>query len=161
MDVEFLRHVSFRWVTFAEAKATVPGVLAKRDGLAFKDTNNTEWIVMEHDGEDVGVMGLLRVNKGGVVRIKAVFVCPEWRRMGLQSYATLFMARHAMRTGAKKIIGVARPASKAAMLAMGASQTPDAKPSAVEYELADVRFLDDSISDIELTVMLRNEARGG
>jgi len=120
------------WATFDEMAATPVGVMAKRDGLSFKDTNNTKWFrVLLDNADTVAVSALIHV-KEGVVRSKSSFVLPEWRREGVLSYLILWAMVQSAELGYETITGIVRPASKAALVKLGWEETAHNK---VFYQL--------------------------
>lgn len=154
-NADLLKDVHFRLSTFEKLQQSAPGILAKRDGLSFKDTQKTQWIEMLLDNEIVGVCGLIHV-RDGVVRLKSSYILQEWRHQGIVSYCTVWCMKLAVMAGYKKIIGIARPISKQARLELGWHETPGAKKNHIEYDLTNPELL--ATDDIlQLTIDLRHK----
>lgn len=103
--------------TFDELATMPVGRAAKRDGLSFKPTKNTHWVLVELDGEQVGVGALIEAGKKS--RLKSVYIIPEWRRQGFFTWMALHIVGMARELGYGEMEAIVRPASKAALLASG------------------------------------------
>lgn len=111
--------------TWDEIRGTDCGVLAKRDGLSFKDTQNTTWFKVILDGTDlIAIFGLIRVNDS-TLRLKSIFVLPEWRRMGVLGFIGDQSAQMTGLLGFTKVVAIVRLASKEGLLKAGWKLTPN------------------------------------
>lgn len=104
-------------ISFEELARLPVGRAAKRDGLSFKPTKNTHWILIDLDGDQVGVGALIEAGKKS--RLKSVYIVPEWRRQGFFTWMALQVVLTARWRGYTEMEAIVRPASKAALLASG------------------------------------------
>lgn len=132
---DFSHNLTFEHVEFPEVKESVVGRAAKRENLSVKDTQNTNWYMMMLDGEQVGLIALIKV-RGTLYRLKAAFVLPEWRRQGFYSVAAAHIMREAKREGGTEIMAFVRPDSAAALKNLGWVDAEQYKNPAVEYDLS-------------------------
>lgn len=123
MDAISRDRLNTRRAEFDDLRSMPIGVLAKRDGLSFKDTQNTSWWqVMLDENETVAVFGVIRANST-TARLKSIYVMPEWRRMGILGYCGDMSVRIASSQGFDKIVAIVRPNSKAGLVKSGWSET--------------------------------------
>lgn len=103
--------------SFEELAEMPVGKAAKRDGLSFKPTRNTHWVLIDLDGDQVGVGALIEAGKKS--RLKSVYIVPEWRRQGFFTWMALHIATMARERNYHLMEAIVRPASKAALLGSG------------------------------------------
>lgn len=116
-------NLSSNEISFEDVKRLHIGYLAKRDGLSFKDTHNTQWWVVWLDQmEPVGLFGVIKVNPRRA-RLKSIFVAPEWRRFGMLDHIQETAVQWAADNGYEEIVAIVRPNSKAGLLKYGWDQT--------------------------------------
>lgn len=76
------------------------------DGPSVKQSRDTDWFRVVVDGETVGCGALL--NKGGVGRIKAIYVRPDHRGGGLGHDLNMALIDHAFDLGLSAVEAYAR-----------------------------------------------------
>ena len=131
---EFAETLTLIETNFEEISKSSVGRAAKRDSLSMKNTNNTKWWSVDLEGDQVGVVGLIRA-KDKIYRLKSAFILPEWRRQGLYTITVVGRTLAADELGAEKVVSIVRPSSKAALLKLGWTQTNPDKPNHVELDL--------------------------
>lgn len=80
---------------------TLFGRAIKRERLSSRETKNTDWFILELDGEPIGCAGVIWL-KGGAVRLKTDFILPEWRGQGYYEHLIDARLTHARDQGAQK-----------------------------------------------------------
>lgn len=134
---EFAKDLVLVEAPFDEIKSSLPGRKGKNDGLSVKDTKNTVWWKMNLDGDEVGIVAMIKV-KEGVQRLKAAYVLPEWRRQGFYTIAAVQVMKKAQEVGSRTVSAFVRPNSGIALKNVGWHHPDPEKTNVVEVDVEDL-----------------------